>query len=347
MDAPEMTDLQIAYLCRELALLLHTGIPEADGLFLMAEQTDDGPVRPLLEAMARQVAGGCALSEAVRQAGCFPAYMSGLLAVGEAAGREEEALNALYAYYENRDRLERQTLSALTYPAILLALMLVVIGVLLSKVLPVFDDIYASLGGRLTGVAGGLLLLGQLLDRAMPVLLVLLAAAAVFFLAFRLHEGLRRSVTALWRRVRGDRGVARKLSDARAAQAIAMGLSSGMKLEEAVELAARLQEHPEAVRRCQACRERLLRGGELAEALETSGLLAKRESRLLSIAMRGGNGDEVMAQIAARMLEEAQQALTAAVSKVEPALVLVTSGMVGAILLSVMLPLMDIMSAIG
>ena len=77
MDAPEMTDLQIAYLCRELALLLHTGIPEADGLFLMAEQTDDGPVRPLLEAMARQVAGGCALSEAVRQAGCFPAYMSG------------------------------------------------------------------------------------------------------------------------------------------------------------------------------------------------------------------------------------------------------------------------------
>ena len=63
--------------------------------------------------------------------------------------------------------------------------------------------------------------------------------------------------------------------------------------------------------------------------------------------MRGGNGDEVMAEIAARMHSEAQQALEAAVSKVEPALVLVTSGLVGVILLSVMLPLMNIMSSIG
>ena len=58
-------------------------------------------------------------------------------------------------------RLDRRIKSALLYPAVMLMLMLVVIAVLLVKVLPIFNDVYASLGGRLTGVAGGLLAMGQ------------------------------------------------------------------------------------------------------------------------------------------------------------------------------------------
>jgi type IV pilus assembly protein PilC len=63
--------------------------------------------------------------------------------------------------------------------------------------------------------------------------------------------------------------------------------------------------------------------------------------------MRSGNGDSVMEEIAERMQQDAQQAIESAVSKIEPALILVTSGLVGVILLSVMIPMMNIMSAIG
>ena len=180
MKSLELSNLEIAYLCRELALLLHAGIGEANALYLLMEETDDKQMQTLLNTMARQMDEGCFLSEAFRQAGCFPAYITGLLQVGEAAGRTEEALNALYAYYENKEQMERQIISAMTYPAILLVLMLIVIVILLSRVLPVFNDIYASLGGQLSGVAGGLLLLGQILDRGMPALFGILAAAALF-----------------------------------------------------------------------------------------------------------------------------------------------------------------------
>ena len=87
----------------------------------------------------------------------------------------EEALRSLSTYYEERSRMDRRVRSALLYPAVMLALMLVVITVLLVRVLPIFNDVYASLGGSLTGVAGGLLAIGRGLDAAMPVLLVLLA----------------------------------------------------------------------------------------------------------------------------------------------------------------------------
>lgn len=80
-------------------------------------------------------------------------------------------------------KLNRRIRSALLYPAVMLVLMLVVIGVLLVKVLPIFDDVYMSLGGQLTGIAGGLLTLGRWLDKAMPVLWILLALIVVFFYA--------------------------------------------------------------------------------------------------------------------------------------------------------------------
>jgi len=348
MKPLELSNLEIAYLCRELALLLHAGIDEANGLYLMAEEASDRQMQTLLHTMARQMDDGCFLSDAFRQAGCFPAYITGLLRVGEAAGKTEEALNALHAYYENKEQMERQIISAMTYPAVLLVLMLIVIVILLSQVLPVFNDIYASLGGRLSGVAGGLLLLGQILDRCMPVLFGILAITALFFAGFYLHRGFRKTVTGFWSRRWGDRGIARKLNNARFSQALAMGFGSGMQLEESVELASLLlQDSPGALRRCEACREQLLQGGSLTDALGSNDLLTNAACRLLTLGMRGGSSDSVMEEIAERMQQDAQQAIEAAVSGVEPALILVTSGLVGVILLSVMLPLMNIMSAIG
>ena len=348
MHSLELENLESADLCRELALLLHSGVSAGDGLYLMAEEEKDPRLHALLAGLASDVDRGDYLYQAFQQAGCFPAYITGLLRVGEEVGRTEETLNALSEYYENREKTRRQVISSLTYPAILLMLMLIVIIVLLSKVLPVFNEIYMSLGGQLTGIAGGLLLLGQILNRAMPLLCVLLgvilAAAALLYL----HRGIRGRVTGFWRRKWGDRGIARKMNNARFAQALSMGFSSGMVLEDAVEMAAALlQDCPDAQARCQKCRDQLLEGADLAEALGRNHLLPLSACRLLTLGMRSGSGDSIIVEIARRMQEDAQQALDSAVGKVEPALVLVTSGLVGVILLSVMLPLMNIMTAIG
>lgn len=329
-------------------MLLHAGVMAGDALSLLAEESQ-GERSELLRSMVQWVDNGGTLSAAMVEMGCFPAYACGLVEVGERSGRLEEALNALARYYENRDRMERHIRSALLYPCVLLALMLVVIGVLLVRVLPVFNDVYASLGGQLTGVAAGLLGLGRALDAAMPAVWAVLLAVAALAVAFAAAPKFRGWVLDRWHRGRGDKGLSRKLTTARLAQALAMGMASGMDLEEALDMAGKVvgEDAPAAQVRCQRCRELLEQGKRSGEALGESGLLPSAQCRLLEVAQRSGAGDTAMARIADTLEEEGEAALEARVSKIEPALVLVCAVLVGLILLSVMLPLTHIMSAIG
>lgn len=342
----KLTHSEIAGLCRRLALLLHAGIGAADGIFLLAEEDDE--MRPLLTALGAGMDEGKPLSEAMEVSRAFPGCVTGMVRVGEQTGRLEEVLTSLANFYEQRSRSSRQIRQALMYPAAILALMLVVIGVLLIKVLPVFDEVYASLGSRLTGVAAGLLHLGQLLEKAMPVLLGILGAVAVTALLYAYCAPFREKVSAQWTARFGDRGISRKFNNANFARALAMGLAGALPLEEAAQQAGELlSDIPGAARRCETCAEALRSGASLATAMGDAGFLPPAESRMLSVGLRQGSGDLVMADIADRLMHDAEDALGQTVAKVEPAMVLAASMLVGLILLAVMLPLMNIMSAIG
>jgi type IV pilus assembly protein PilC len=348
MNHLSFSNEQTGSLCQRLALLLHAGIGAADALDLLSGEEPDAQAKALYTSLAHQVDEGTSLATAMGQCGCFPNYLCALLEMGERAGRTEEALHALAHHYENRARLDRRLRSALLYPAILLLIMLSIIVVLLVEVLPVFNQVYAYLGGRLTGVAAGLLAFGQVLDGAMPVLCLLLAAAVGLLVAFAVSLRFRSWVLSAWRKRWGDRGVSRKLLNASFAQSLSMGLSSGLPLEEALSLSASLlREVPSAQARCADCLHRLEQGAPLAQAMSASGVLPQSQCRLLDLGLRSGSGDGVMEEIARRLTEESEAALEERVAQVEPALVLLTSILVGIILLSVMLPLMHIMTAIG
>lgn len=186
-----LSNLQTAGLCRELALLLHAGVSVGDGLSLLAQEESAAALRPVLENMAHYTDEGGPLAGAMREAACFPGYVCGLVEVGERSGRTEEALQALAGYYDGREQMDRRIRAALLYPSVLMLVMLVVIVVLLSRVLPVFNDVYASLGGELTGLAGGLLTLGMGLDAAMPVLCVILAVVVITLGVFSVSGGFQ------------------------------------------------------------------------------------------------------------------------------------------------------------
>ena len=343
----KITHEGISSLCLELSLLLNSGVGSGDALALIAEESDPG-YKEMLDGMAQMVDEGMLLSAAFKKAERFPAYVSGLVEVGEQSGHVVEALAALSRYYEYRVGLDRKLRSSLLYPAVMLLLMLVVIGVLLVKVLPIFDDVYQSMGSRLTGIAGGLLRAGQWLGNIMPVLWGILAVLTVFLAAFAAVEPFRASLITWWRKRHGDKGLSGKMNTARIAQALSMGLSSGLSLEEAVSLAAGMMEDVAgAVKRCMDCHERLEKGELQGAAFKESKLLPAHFCRLLDLGLRSGAGDASMEKIARDLSEETDAALEEMVGRVEPALVLVCSVLVGLILLSVMLPLMRITAMIG
>lgn len=348
MKERKLSHDEISTLCLELALFLHAGAESGSGLTLLSGETREPWLRNKLADMARRVDEGSSLSAAFEASGLFPRDVWAMLRVGETTGRSEEALRALARYHDRRGQLDRHLRSTLLYPSILLLIMLAVIVVLLAKVLPIFNDVYRSLGGRLTGVAGGLLELGRILDAILPALCVVLGIAVLFLALFSASPRFRTRLTSLWNRRRGDRGLARKLASARFAQALSMALSSGLAGEDAVRSAGSLlADQPAAAQRIQTCLEQLAAGQSLLCALRDNELLPAAECRLLELGFASGSAETAMEEIARRMDRDAEDALERRIGQVEPTMVVITSLLVGAILLSVMLPLTHIMTAIG
>ena len=343
----KLTYSEIAAFCRSLALLLHAGIGAADGVFVLAEE-ETGNLKTVLQAMGAALDEGSPLSDAMAATCAFPNSATAMVSVAEETGRLEEVLASLAQFYDRRSHSRRRIKNALTYPSLVLALMLVVVGVLLVKVLPIFDDVYASLGSGLTGVAAVLLGLGRRLKAALPVLYALPAAAVLAVLLYRFCAPLRSRADRWYADRFGDRGVTALYNNAHFAQALALGLGSGLPLEAAAEYAGQLMtDSAGAMQRYTRFRSAVCSGTALPEALKDAAFLPPAECRMLAVALRQGSGDRVMAEIAARLMEQADEALENTVAKIEPAMVLLASLLVGAILLSVMLPLMNIMAAIG
>lgn len=343
----KLSDRQVALFCRGLSLQLHAGIPLADGIHLLAED-EAGECRNLLKQIGTLLDAGAQLSEALKEAGGFPEYVCGMVTVAEQTGKLEQTLQSLCGFYDRQAAQRRQIKNALSYPSMVFALMLLVVGVLLVKVLPVFDRVYGSLGSRLTGPAAGLLYAGQLLEGALPALFILLLVLAAAALALRTFPALREKLAAAWKRRYGDCRLARKFNNARFARAMAMGLSSGLPLERCLSLAEDLlRDVPGAARRCGDCARAVTEGISPGTAMEKAQLLPPAQCRLLQLGHRSGNADRVMEQIADTMTEDAQAALEQVISGIEPAMVLIASLLVGLILLSVMVPLADILSVLG
>lgn len=339
---------QIGNLCGSLAHLYHAGIGPGDALALLADDESSGPEKELLQGMSVRADEGASLTEIFRQAECFPDYVSNLLAVGERVGRIEETLTALSSYYAGRARLARQIKNTLLYPAVLMVVLLAVLFILLVWVMPVFNDVYARLGSNLTGIAGGLLEVGILLRKGLPMLFAVLMTAVAAAIVIAVSSGLRDKLISFCKKIFGSTGIARRNNAARFAQALAMGMAGGMTDREAVELASGLTEGSgEFASRCDLCLAKLDEGDDLSAALRESGLLSKAECRLLSTGIKSGCADQIMDQIALRALEESEQELENLSGRIEPTVVVAMSLMVGIILLSVMLPMMNIMSAIG
>ena len=339
-----LTQNELSRLFRALSALLHAGISPAEGLFLLAQE-ETGSVAKLLTDMGRRLDFGESLSDVMET---FPAWARAMAAVGEETGRLEEALSFLADYCDEGVRTRRLLKQSLAYPAMLFALMLLVIGLLLTKVLPVFDQVYASLGTGLTGFSGGLLVLGQKLEQALPVLAVLLGMILAGFLVYRFAAPVRNYVNREFQKTLGDRGLLRKFNNARFARALAMGIGSGMTAEEALSVAGRLlSDLPGAAGRCAQAEALAEAGEDLSAALEKTNLLPPARSRMLAVGLCSGNVDKILTDVADRMETDARQALEDWLSHLEPALVLISAAMVGVILLSVMVPLLDILSVLG
>lgn len=347
MKKRNLSNEYLSAFCLELSLLVKSGAGLGDGILSLAED-GDGEEAEMLKSLANEVNEGKYLSEVLTNANSFPDYMIKMVEVGERTGRLGGTLSSLSAHYDSNQKLAAKIKSMIFYPCILMVMMLVVVVVLLVKVLPIFESVYAQLGVALTGIAAAMMSFSSAVSSAMPVIAAILGVIIVFVLILDFLDGVREKLLRSFTKRRGDKGISRKVSDARFASALAAGLSSGLPIEEAMGLAIGVSgENEAACKAYQKCLDLLNDMKPLGAAFRESGALSPKYCQMIALGVRSGYADTAMEEAAARIQDDAEIAIEKLVGRIEPAMIIFISVIVGVIILSVMLPLLNIMSAIG
>ena len=331
----------ISSFCMELYLMLQAGIPLGEGMDILKEGEHDSNLCVILGEMAETLHQGHPLHMTLEKAQVFPQYMVDMIGVGEETGRLDQGLKGLAEYYDRQEQLSQTLRRAVLYPAVLLCVLLLVMGVLIIEVLPMFNDVYAQLGATMTGIGAGILAFGMALKShwVIAILVIVLVVALVVFWAM---QGQKKG-----ERVLLSKRLALVVASAKLASVLSMALQSGMDMDMSLELGEKLTQHPGIKGKIKSCRTAMAEGDVLANAVAQAGLFSSLYSRMLGVGIRTGTIDQVMEDIAQRSDRTAQDAIESYIGGVEPTLVVVMSVLVGVVLMSVMLPLASIMSSLG
>jgi type IV pilus assembly protein PilC len=333
--------------CEQVAMVLKAGIPLNDGIETLARSYAGSRYGTRFDGIRAALNRHGTLSAALEDAGIFPAYMLAMIRIGERSGKLDEVMASLANYYQWEAQIRTSVKNAILYPSLLVMMLSVVVAILVISVIPVFQRVFNSLGLLGGSPASAAMQIGVGVGKGMLVLVgvfaVLLALVGIL-----LKTSKRESVlTLLARVIPAVRRVNARLSTARYASALSMMLASGYPVEEAIQLAPSVVTDTKHRHQAERAAKELLGGTSFADAVEKSGLFDPMHEKMIRFGSAAGKLDAVMEKLSGIYMTEADDAIHNVIAMIEPTLVAVLSVVIGGILLSVMLPLLSVLSAVG
>ena len=343
-----LSEEQISVFCRSLAMMLRSGVTMQEAVELFVQDGDDAS--PLLHSTAQQMekalGEGQSFAQTARDTGAFPEYALGVFSMAELSGRLDEVLDRLADYYDRQHALNERLRSTLTYPVALLLMMCCVLSVLVFSVLPMFVRVYNSLTGSLAASSYAYVLAASLIGRVSLVLAVAVSAVLLVLTVMLHTKKGREKLNGPMERSRFTCKAARQLAVSQMADTVSTMLASGAEEDSALEQCIRQTSHTGLRTALQACRSDMQQGTGMAQAFLRHKVLPPLYARMLQGGSESGSLPAAMESVALRMGQEAENALCRLIDDIEPVLIGFLTVSVGFTLLSVMLPLLGILSAV-
>lgn len=339
-----LSNTELASFSTQFSEILKAGISPGEGISIMLEDSSSTEEKEILTTMQDTLNTTGIFSMALEDAKVFPDYMLNMVRLGEQAGRLDEVMESLSLHYEREANLASAIKSAVTYPCIMIGMMILVVLVLVTKVLPVFNQVFAQFGTNMSGLPKALMSVGIALNHYAVIFVAILAALILLFLYFFKTESGRNNASRIFSGFGPTQAFYHKNAACRFASGMALTLKSGLTPEEGLKISGNLICNPAFESKIQQCSLLLDEGKPFSEALAKSGIFTGIHARMLLVGDRTGSVDDAMQKIASQYEEELDDSIANAISIIEPTLVAVLSIIVGLILLSVMMPLMGILS---
>ena len=332
-------NLEIASFCDQLAMVIGAGLPAYEGISILIDDCTDKETREILQSIYEPLETGSSFHEALMISGVFPKYVLDMVEVGEMSGNLDDVLRSLHHYYEREESIRQGIKTAVTYPIIMIGIMIAVLFVLITKVLPIFNQIYTELGAGLSGFALAMMNLSRGMNKYFTVIIAVLVVILIAFFIL--------TKTSLWKKFSQGQKLAMNTAASRFANCMALALSSGLDTTQGMDLALQLVDNNIMAERIRKCKAMMEEGVSFSNSIQEAGIFRNIYASMITIGYKTGELDQIMGKISEEYENDIDYQINHFIGILEPSLVIILSVMIGLILISFLFPLIGIMSSIG
>ena len=341
----DVESTELVKFIRQFATMIDAGLPLVQCLEILSSQEDNPVFKAALIDIKATVEQGATFSDALRRhPKIFDTLFVNLVHAGEVGGILDTILNRLAIYIEKNVKLKRQVKGALSYPITVIVIMIGVLIVLMTWVIPAFENMFAEFGAKdaLPGLTKMVISISNNFVGNLPIIIVaavLLVVGAVRF--YRTAKG-KRFVHKLLLVIPVLGPTMKKIAVARFSRTLGTLLASGVPVLDALEIVAKSAGNVIIEEGLMYARERISEGRNLADPLAEMAVFPGMVVQMVGVGEQTGALDQMLTKIADFYEEETDIAVAALTSMLEPIMMVFIGGIVGVVLVSMYLPIFEL-----
>jgi type IV pilus assembly protein PilC len=350
---PRMKSDDMVVFTRQLATMISAGIPLLECLEVLEQQVTDRGFRFVLANVVERVRSGGDLSDSLSQhRKVFSRLFTNMIKAGEASGQLDIILVRLAEYMEASASLKREIKAAMTYPAVSMVLVTGITIFLMVYIVPQFKQIFDSLGTpekpiELPWLTQGMLAV-SLFTRDYAIYWVSGVVLGILgIIAYRKSEAGQRNFDRLLLRMPIFGPLFRKVAISRFSRTFSTLIKSGVPILGALEIVAATAGNKVIEDAVMRARENVRQGETLATPLASSRVFPPMVTRMIAIGEKSGSLEALLEKISEFYDQQVQATVKSLTSLIEPVLIGVMGVMVGAIVLSIFMPIFDLQSKLA
>jgi type IV pilus assembly protein PilC len=328
--------------------MLDAGLPLVQCLEILGSQEENATFAQIINDVRNDVESGMSIADSMKKhPKAFDNLFVNMVAAGEAGGILDIILQRLSTYIEKAVKLNSQVKSALIYPVSIIVIAALVVFIILWKVIPVFAQLFAGLGGEMPFLTRMVIGASNFVGRYFIFILIVLAAG--FFAINRYHETYRgrRVLDGLMLKIPVLGMLLRKIAVARFCRTLSTLTASGVPILDGLEITAKTAGNAIIEDAVMAVRKSVEEGKTVSEPLAETKVFPAMVVQMINVGEQTGALDQMLSKIADFYEEEVDTAVAGLMKLIEPLMISVLGVVIGTIVAAMYLPLYSILSKIG
>jgi len=345
---PKITTKDIVVFTRQFATMIDAGLPLVQCLDILSSQQENKTFKEVLTEVKEDVESGSTFADALKKhPKAFNELYVNLVAAGEVGGILDTILSRLAAYIEKALKLRKQVKSAMTYPATIVGIALVVIAVILIFVIPAFEKMFKDFGGALPAPTQIVINLSNFIQ---DYILVIVGAVVLLIFAVKKIYATEKGRDKIdnWALKLPVFGVLiRKVAVAKFSRTLATMISSGVPILDGLDIVRKTAGNRTVEKAIANVRSSISEGKTIAEPLKQSGVFPPMVCQMIEVGEQAGALDTMLSKIADFYDDEVDDAVNNLTAMMEPLLMLFLGTTVGGLVIAMYMPIFKLAGTVG